>query len=51
MQDLHDQEIIELFRPLTKDLKPVTWIVVSVAFIVELVKERFKQQYNGGKGW
>lgn len=51
VKNLDDQKIIELSRPLTKDLKPVTWIVVSVAYIVELVKERIKQQYSGGKGW
>lgn len=51
VKNLHDQEIIELSRPLTKDLKPIKWIVVSIPFIVELVIERIKQQYSGGKGW
>ena len=51
VKNLDDQEIIELSRPLTKDLKPVTWIVISLPYIVELVIERIKQQYSGDRGW
>jgi len=51
VKNLCDQEIIELSRPLSKDLKPVKWIVISMAYIVELVKERIKQQYSGDRGW
>ena len=51
VKNLCDQETIELSRPLSKDLKPVKWIVISLPYIVELVKERIKQQYSGDDGW
>jgi len=48
VKNLHDQEIIELSCSLDYDSPDysITWMIISIPYITELVIERMKQRFH-----